>query len=258
MLISIDLPGIKREDNSRVIVEEAYAICDNGDTLHLKEANWQLFRYEDPSVFLELPDRTVNTIAAIEGKVKVFVPSEENESRILIKSRELRKQNENILANHDVGIKMLVLDNTKIDTYLDELLPAYKKYIHETDKLSSEEKDDLLFWWEFIESNGRGISKAEHFIQFISVEEEGDLMSINIYDEEEQSLINNTFNLSASVYPALEQLLGIERFKFKELNYTAFEFQEGRDVEDYTVELIIENEASTKVYSFSMQNITLP
>jgi hypothetical protein len=254
--IGIDLPGVEKVEYSKALIEEAYAICENGDTLHLKKAYWQPFFFNGPTAFLELPDRSVNTITSIEGKVKVFVPSEENDSRVLINSRKLRKQNKDILAKYDIGIKMLVLDNTKADAYVDALLPAAKQHILETDELSAEEKEEMLSWWDFIESLARYVPESDQFIQFLIVEEEGDLMELNIYDEEQQSQIGARVSLSTIVDPSLEKLLDIKRFKFKEVNYRAFAFWEV--TEDYTLELILQNEASTNVYPFSIQNITLP
>lgn len=226
LALRLDFSNVEKIREGLIKMNDAVAIDQEGDTYGLKNPGFNNDYHSDKYVYfeLELPPRHIAELKRVEISLKQLIPTEENASFVRINevNNELYQ---NLLDGYHESIRFVPIDSIHLEN-------AKELY---------SQTEDLSKFYSYLDSlstteNAKMADRIE-FVLFDFSEKVEDVKFLNI-DRETQVPDWSSFS------------------SVGDLEFRSFAFDTAPD--NWTIELIIENEASVKEYRFEILNIALP
>lgn len=217
------------------------AIDSNNELLEKKRVSFG-YTYQSKNeirIALEAPLRSAESIKEISGTINYFTPSEENGSKIIVHN-PLEHFNSNLLKSINTDVKLLLVDKAALDELEKKDKAAYM------DKLKALKLDQFA---EGLEKTASGLqslfedlfkefepSSKDEFIFYVE-DKSGKLVDILIHNDKGEPMQNGR-----TLIGEYKQKISLREIPQK----------------DWTITILLENEASIKVLDFIIFNIQLP
>lgn len=249
----MNAPG-KYVDGQRIKINEALAIDENGDSLHLLYPGWQYFASPTSiNLKMELPARSVKRLKEIKGKVNVFRPKQE-ETNIQIKNF-LSRPNQNLLKPEAHPLKVAVVQNLEQDSFFEAFSLAYKKSLRDVYPNISDK--DLEAHFEMIEVSKERSRSTDQIIHIIADDQEGNMLRLKITDSSGQDVVVGGIILRCPMNETLAKLLHVSDQDFRHLTFQTLTLKE-KPSTDWSLEVQYVDPVLVTAYDFAVFNIILP
>lgn len=232
--------GLRTDEFNQVKIKEiTKAIDDQGNSLKRLESFFRddYDQSNEIKIRLEAPARKSIRIKLIEGYIKYFSPSEDNNSKLIIKDL-LDKYNENLLSSYYSDIKLTLIDKEALRKAKEGDEKEYKKQI---DKLIKEGglSEALVGTVDVFKQFFEGFSSfgSDEILSFYMEDKEDKIIEINIYNKKGENI-----------------KYGSSRSGDHNLTISLRE----KATSGCKIEILIENEKAVKELKFSLTNIILP
>lgn len=222
--LTLSLSGIAPDWERCIRLSDGYALDEKGNRFawidQWSDDDYQYYQHVNLS--LELPSRRVKQLQRLEVTFNLLTPSE-NESSLL-KFKGFQEQlNKDLLAGHYKDIAFVPMDSLSLVTL-------------DASQWSAEEVDRLRSYLPALPNTTS--TPSPHSIHFLIFDPDGQILQINFYNGqgEKQTPRGPRWGLLSKSFYFPDTPIGA----------------------DWSVELIIENEASVREYTLQLFDIGLP
>lgn len=251
----VTLPDQQMKESSFFRVSEAVGITSMGDSLQLINERWQKHRIlSGYYIALDAPQRSDGKVAYVSGKLDIFTPTEEKNSKLLFQGIP-KASDINLLAEYIEDVQLFVVDTLDLLSEIQKSKARYQKQLKEEFSLSGTEITELSQEFDNVMDFAKSLyASPDHRINFLINDPEDRLVDFRIYDSAEQDKIAGGFHLDLTSFipplkPVKQQGKALPTFR-------SFSLREPPE-QDWTLEVIIANDASMQQYTFKLQDILL-
>ncbi len=238
--LEVSISGIKINEANLVKVKQiTKAIDDKGNILKRKKSFFgdDYSSSSNITLKLEAPSRDAKKINQIQGVIKYFSPSENTKSKITI-TKPLDKVNTNLLAGYSNDVHLSLISKEALEKLEKEDEKEYQKKI---EKL----KKDGVFGDELVET----VDAFKDFFEgFFSFSDSKEAFSFVFNDEKEKIvdiLVYNETGEKMNYGSSTSNRKKIISLKEEPKN-------------NWSIEILLENDKSLKEFNFSIDNLILP
>jgi hypothetical protein len=238
--LGISISGIKINESSQVKIKEiSNAVDDKGNILKKKDSFFDDDYSSSSNITLKLeaPSRDSKKINTIQGIVKYFTPSKDTDSKLII-NNPLNKFNTNLLGNKYKNITLTLVSKEALEKLQKEDKKEYQKKIEQLKSegvFGNEIVATVDAFKGFFEGFFNLSNSKESFTFFIDDAEEK-IVDILIYNEKGEKMNYGSSSSNRKKTISLKE----------------------EPKNDWSIEILIEDEKSLKEFKFSIENLILP
>ena len=238
--LEASISGLKVDEFNQIKIGEITKAVDNQGNVLKKIDSYFGEDYSSENeikIKIEAPFRSATKIKTLEGTIKYFSPSEQNDSKIII-TQPLEKLNTNLLKSYTSEIKLTLVNKAEMEKWKAQ---DEKKYQKELEKLKkegtieaavAESVDVFKKMFEGFSTMGDDASS----FSFIITDKKESLIDIFVYNEKGEKM-----NYGSSTSGDFKTISLKEEPK-----------------NTWSIEVLLENEKSLKEVKFSISEIVLP